>query len=115
MSNDKSLRPHTQVLTRGFDPSLSVGDAGVDDRQHSGVCDQPRIDSRRRAAEVERREREGGIAPERDAEHSPAIGGGGGGRAADELDDCGRCGHGETAQPVGLGDGRIAEVCGRVL
>src|SRR5438105_8998302 len=25
MSNDKSLRPHTQVLTRGFDPSLSVG------------------------------------------------------------------------------------------
>ena len=27
MSNDKSLRPHTQVLTRGFDPSLSVGSA----------------------------------------------------------------------------------------
>ncbi len=27
MSNDKSLRPHTQILTRGFDPSLSVGSA----------------------------------------------------------------------------------------
>src|SRR5882724_8122884 len=27
MSDDKSLRPHTQVLTRGFDPSLSVGSA----------------------------------------------------------------------------------------
>ena len=27
MSNDKDLRPPTQVLTRGFDPSLSVGSA----------------------------------------------------------------------------------------
>ena len=27
MSNDKSLRPRTQILTRGFDPSLSVGSA----------------------------------------------------------------------------------------
>src|SRR5258706_1512900 len=27
MSDDKSLRPHTQVLTRGFDPSLSFGSA----------------------------------------------------------------------------------------
>ena len=27
MSNDKSLRANTQVLTRGFDPSLSVGSA----------------------------------------------------------------------------------------
>src|SRR5258706_2848116 len=27
MSDDKSLRPHTQVVTRGFDPSLSVGSA----------------------------------------------------------------------------------------
>ena len=27
MSNDKSLRPRTQILTRGFDPTLSVGSA----------------------------------------------------------------------------------------
>ena len=96
-------------------PALRVRDAGVDDRQHAGIGDQPRVDAGRRAAEVERRQREGRIAAERDGQHPPAVRGGIGGRAADELHDRRRRRHREAAEAVGLGDGRVAEVRRGVL
>ena len=37
---------------------LSCADAGVDDRLHSGIDDEPRVNARRRAAEVEGQQRE---------------------------------------------------------
>ena len=67
------------------------------------------------AGEIERRQREGAVAPERDVRHRERVGERVLRRAADELDDRGRRRHGESAQPGGLGNGAVAEIRRRVL
>ena len=59
-----------------------------------------RVDARRRAGEVERGQREGAVAPERDLRHRQRVGERVLRRAADELDDRRRRRHGEAAEPA---------------
>src|SRR5712672_3198080 len=72
-----------------------VRDAGVDDRQDVGVEHLAGIYAGRRASEVQWRQREGIVAPERDVGHRHRIGDRVIWRAAHELYDCRRRRHGK--------------------